>query len=244
MSHGSQQSTGTVPTHDTGSRPVVDFEQLITDHLAAQEDDDSHTELDPSVFHPSSVGYDKWLIFVKKLGLSDTSDLYGTFHTGQMIHEFVQGILQERASDRYGIEKPVQFSEDGLTFTGHADIHDRVSGTLYDIKSRSNWYHFDPPVDRHIDQLHCYMRGLDVEHGQVVYISKSDMEVRTWPDGAPFTFDEERWATIKARVRDVRDAILDHGFPRSESEIPFERPDNYFANTTDLDFSRFASTDE
>jgi len=243
MSNGTQQSTRTGSAEETDPQ-LVNFETLINEHLAAQEDEDSHTELDPSVFHPSSVGYDKWLIFVKKLGLSDTSDLYGTFHTGQMIHEFVQEVLTQQSPAQFGIEQSVTFDEDGLTFTGHADVYDRQHDVLYDIKSRSNWYHFDPPVDRHIDQLHCYMRGLDVQYGQVVYISKSDMEVRTWPQGAPFTFSKERWETIKARVRDVRDAILDHGFPRAESEIPFERPDNYFANTTDLDFSRFASADE
>lgn len=145
-----QVRDNTVPHHGGEESNLVDFEQLIHNNRAAQEDAESHAELDPTVFHPSSVGYDKWFILVKKLGLSDTSDLYGTFHTGQMIHESVQAALQRtespRDTQRSGIESDVTFSEGSI--------------------------------------------------------------------------------------------------PRSESEIPFDRPDNYFANTTDLDFSRFNGGEE
>jgi len=132
----------------------------------------------------------------------------------------------------------VEFEEDGLVFVGHADAYDPEHDIVYDIKSRNGWYNFDPPVDRHLDQMHCYMRGLDAEYGQVIYVSKKDLEVRPWPEGAPFTFDGDHWNEIVERCTKVRDALYEHGVPQSEAEIPFERPDNYFANNTDLDFSR------
>ena len=219
--------------------------------MAVEEDEGSHTEFNPRVFHPSSVGYHPWLMLVNKLGLSDKSDLRGTFKTGELIHEYVQDALIEQDEVDVGaIEQEVQFTEDGLTFTGHADIVARspISKTgqevvVYDIKSRANWYHFDPPCDRHLDQLHTYMRGLDAQYGQVIYISKKDLEVRTWPEGAPFTFDESRWSDIKQRCRQVRDAIIDHGIPRDESEIPFDPPQedheqHYFYDSSKLDFTK------
>ncbi|MDB9247504.1 hypothetical protein PN419_00585 [Halorubrum ezzemoulense] len=223
------------------NRPnVIDFESVLDEQIAAEEEDGSHTEFDPRVFHPSSVGYSEWLIMVKKLGLSDTSDLRGTFKMGDLVHEYTQKALVQAVEHIDGwddIETPVEFDEDGLTFVGHADVYDPEADIVYDIKSRGSWYNFDPPVDRHIDQLHCYMRGLDAQYGQVIYVSKKDMEVRTWPEGAPFTFDEARWDEIKARCKRVRDAIYDEGIPQSEAEIPFDRPDNYFAESTELDFS-------
>jgi hypothetical protein len=79
-------------------------------------------------------------------------------------------------------------------------------------------------------------------------VSKKDFEVRTWPEGAPFTFDNERWDNIKLRCRRVRDALYREGFPHSEEEIPFEKPEDdhpqaYFANSTDLDFSHIGGDD-
>ena len=216
--------------------------------MAAEEDEGSHTEYDPRVFHPSNVGYHPWIMLVNKLGLSDKSDLRGTFKTGELIHEYTQDALA-RKFDHIGyeeIETPVEFDESGLTFTGHADVYDPETDIVYDIKSRGSWYHFDPPVDRHLDQLHTYMRGLDAQYGQVIYISKKDLEVRAWPEGAPFTFDESRWSDIKQRCRRVRDAIIDHGIPRDESEIPFEKPNgdhsqSYFADSSELDFNHLRS---
>ena len=232
----------TQPTTEVeANRPdIIDFESVLETRMELEEDDGSHTEFDPRVFHPSSVGYDEWLIMVNKLGLSDKSHLRGTFKMGDLIHQYVQDAVwnEEVIPQRHDlIEKEVDFDEDGLTFVGHADVYDPEQNIVYDIKSRGSWYNFEPPVDRHIDQLHCYMRGLDAKYGQVVYISKKDMEVRTWPNGAPFTFDDARWDEIKARCKRVRDAIYDGGIPQSEGEIPFEKPDNYFANSTSLDFS-------
>jgi len=232
---GTADSTATQPT-------PIDFESALETEMDAEEEEGSHTEFDPRVFHPSSVGYTEWLLLVNKLGLSDKSDLKGTFKMGDLIHEYTQMALVGNIGYTPQIETPVEFEEDGLVFTGHADVYEPDTDIVYDIKSRSNWYHFDPPVDRHLDQLHTYMRGLDADYGQVIYISKKDMEVRAWPEGAPFTFDESRWLDIKARCMRVRDALYEHGIPQSESEIPFEKPgedheQSYFVESTDLDFS-------
>ena len=234
------------PTADVDGEPntttpePIDFESVVQDRLARESDDGSHTEWDPRVFHPSQVGYDEWLILVNKLGLTDKSHLRGTFEVGNMIHEWVQReLVGPNTGMKWGehIEHEVEFDEAGLTFVGHADVYDEEAGIVYDIKSRGSWYHFDPPVDRHLDQLHCYMRGLDAEYGQVVYVSKKDLEVRTWPEDVPLQFDTERWSDIVGRCQRVRDALYEEGIPQSEDEIPFERPDNYFADEADLDFS-------
>lgn len=263
MLHGCDMGKATMAQSDSTSEgahdgelaqtgiDLLDFQQVIHDDIDEQEEDGSHTEYDPTVFHPSQVGYDEWLMLVNKLGLSDTSDLKGTFHTGTMIHEEIQGMLCRQTDIDYrdAIETEVEFTEDGLTFVGHADVYDSKSDIVYDIKSRANWYNFDPPTDRHLDQLHTYMRGLDAQYGQVIYVSKKDLEVRTWPEAAPFTFDDSRWDTIKQRCRRVRDAIIDGGYPTSEDEIPFEKPSgdhpqSYFAKSTTLDFSHFAGDAE
>lgn len=99
-------------------------------------------------------------------------------------------------------------------------------------------YNHDPPVDRHVDQLHAYMAALDADYGQVVYVNKADQEIRPWPDGAPFTFDEQRWEEILARCHRVRDTLYDHGVPTTEEELDamFEPCDEFFCGSEDLTF--------
>lgn len=213
----------------------------------------SHRELDPSVFHPSQVGYDEWLLMVKKLGL-DASSAWNYFLGGDMIHTYIENILLggngklpasvdgtqiDLDAAPFQAERGIEHTRNGLTFVGHADCYDSQRDVVYDFKSRGSWYNFDPPVDRHLDQLTIYMDALDADFGQVVYISKKDYEVRTWPEDGPFEFDPERMGRCIARAQRVRDAILDNGFPTSADEIPFERPDTYFASEVDLDFSAF-----
>jgi len=243
MSTETETETETTDAADaqTDEQPTpIDFEHVIGQRLADDEEKGSHMEWDPKVFHPSQVGYSKYTLLTKKLGLDDVSDLHGTFKVGDLIHEFVQDSMfrQHDHLDYTNFEQEVEFEEDGLVFVGHADIYDPRRDIVYDIKSRSSWYNFDPPVDRHVDQLHCYMRGMDADYGQVIYVQKKDLEVRTWPDGAPFTFSEERWEDIKARATDVRDTLLSEGFPTASDEIPYDQPDSYFApDPEELDFT-------
>ena len=237
------ESNTTIPrgAENGGAMPrPIDFDAVVQGRLARESEDGRHTEWNPRVFHPSQTGYDEWLILVNKLGLTDKSHLRGTFEVGNLVNEWAQDeLVREHHLSHRHIEREVEFDEAGLTFVGHADVYDKKADIVYDIKSRGSWYQFDPPVDRHLDQLHCYMRGLDAEYGQVVYVSKKDLEVRTWPEEVPFQFDGERWSDIVERCQRVRDALYDEGIPRSEDEIPFERPtDNYFANEAELDFSR------
>lgn len=249
--------------------PRINFSTVIQNTLQREESDNSHRELHPDVFHPSSIGYSPWKIVVSKLGVEDVTDALGTFEVGNMLHEYVQAALLSHATDMthreartfieqnngqitssrvfpsgvdgVRIEQPVEFTDGGVTFTGHADVFDPNTGIVYDIKSRSGWYNFEPPYSRHVDQLHCYMKALDAEYGQVVYVSKKDLEVRTWPADEPFSFDEERWNGLVEKCQRVRDALYEHGIPRGEDEIPFEKPDNWVVDHTTLDFSSFTN---
>lgn len=233
---------------DSSANPI-DFDGLVDTRLRAENDEEagSHVETDPKVFHPSSVGYTKWKLLVTKLGIERMdSDLLRIFEMGNMVHEFIEDTVAETLPevDEDRIEVPIEHEEDGLVFTGHADLYDPEQDIVYDFKSRGGWYNFDPPNDRHLDQLHVYMAALDADYGQVIYVNKKNLEIRPWPEGAPFTFDDERWRDIKLRCMDVRNNLELRGLPTCEEEIPFERPDNFYCNSTDLDFSNISWGDD
>lgn len=231
------QETERYPAIDPDVEPI-DFEQAIQTALEGAEDPDSHVERDPGTFHASQVAYCKRRCYCSKLGLDDQRDILGVFRTGTLIHEFLEERLARHVR-RAQFERPVETEVDGVRFVGRADCFDPYAGTVYDFKTRASWYNFDPPVGRHLDQLHVYMAALGAEHGaadrgQVVYLSKSDLEVRTWPEDGVFEFDQERFDRLVAKAQEVRDAVDEHGVAQHAEEIPFEPCGCYFCREESL----------
>lgn len=228
--------------HDAQQRTtgeVIDFADAIAAALEANRDPESHRELDPRVFHPSQLGYCKRQALLSKLGLKDDSDALGIFHTGTLIHEFMEHDVSNVVPARCQFEVPVECTVDGITFTGHADCYDPESGTVYDFKSRGGWYNFNPPTDRHVDQLTIYMNALEATGGQVVYISKKDLEVRTWPENGTFEYDGKRLAALVSKAKEIRDELYANGLPQSRAEIPFEKCGCYFCDQESLSFDGY-----
>lgn len=200
----------------------INFGEEIQAALEADNDPESHVEHDPRVFHPSQIGYCKRQCYFSKLGLSDNTTILGTFQTGTLIHEWIE----EHVGDRLpGVEfeRPVSVDVDGVTFTGHADAVDAESGVVYDFKSRASWYRFDPPTQRHVDQLHVYMAATGCDEAQVVYVSKKDLEVKTWPEDGTFGFDESRFAELVAKAKDIRNVVEERGVAESIDEVPYAK---------------------
>lgn len=192
--------------------------------LCADHDGDSHTETDPRVFHPSQLARCKRQATISKCGLeTHDADTLGIFKTGTLIHEWL-----EAAPTPPGVEHEVSVQttfEDGddyVLVTGHADAVDGVHGVVYDFKTRGGWYNFDPPVQRHIDQLQLYMAALGYDAGQVVYVNKKDLGVRTWPDGTASGLDSGRVAALVEKARAIRDALREAGPVESREAVPFE----------------------
>lgn len=208
-------------------RTIIDFEAKIDDALAAANDPESHVERDPDTFHPSQLALCDRQAYCSKLGLKDDSDILGIFQTGTLIHEFLEEHFADVFEDvpaelEHAVESTDQVT--GIDIVGHADCVDFGNGVVYDFKTRNGWYNFDPPVQRHLDQLHLYMGALKgIDEARVIYISKSDMEVRQWPDDGTFSFDEDCHAELLDKAAHIRDAVAEQGIAESPAEIPFDR---------------------
>jgi hypothetical protein len=205
---------------------VIDFEQQIADALAEANDPESHVERDAETFHASQLAMCDRQCYTSKLGLKDDSEILGIFQTGTLIHEFLEDAFAPRhENEPVDFEWPVESTDlpTGITITGRADCVDRRNGIVYDFKTRNGWYNFDPPVQRHLDQLYCYMAALKgVDRGRIVYISKGDMDVREWPEDGTLAFDEERYDELLSKADRIRDAIEEHGIAESADDIPFD----------------------
>jgi len=211
----------------------IDFEAAVADALDAANDADSHTELDADTFHPSQIARCQRRAYCSKLGLDDQSDILGIFQTGTLIHEFLEERLAAQLPNA-AFERGVEHEARGITFTGRADCYDPDAGAVYDFKTRKSWYNFDPPVQRHLDQVYVYMAALGVDRGQIVYLSKGDLEVRTYPEEGFFAFDEDRFGTLVEKASRIQHAIATEGLPAGPEEIPFEPCDCFFCSQETL----------
>jgi CRISPR-associated exonuclease Cas4 len=56
----------------------------------------------------------------------------------------------------------------------------------------------------------------------VVYVSKKDLEIRTWPEDNYFEFDQERFDHLVEKAKTIRDSAED-GVPSDADDIPFDQ---------------------
>jgi hypothetical protein len=227
------------PEEDPQPTPV-DFESVVDEILQDANDPESHIERDPHTFHPSQIARCKRRAYCSKLGLEDQSDILGIFQTGTLIHEFLEEFLADHLPQAE-FETEILDTRGQVQFVGQADCYDPERNAVYDFKTRNGWYNFDPPTQRHLDQLYIYMAALDADYGQVVYLSKGDMEVRTWPEDRLFKFDGDRYYWLVEKAHDIMAAIDENGIAKSPDEIPFERCECYFCSQETL---RFEGGDE
>lgn len=204
---------------------------LVDEALRREADDDSHVEADPNVIHASQIGYCDRRAYCSKLGLDDHSEIRGVFQTGTLVHEWLEehvreihdgDVVEPEADASITVPPRAYGNDEPITFLGTADLVDHRDGCVVDYKTRSSWYNFDPPTVRHVDQLLVYMAALGVVRGRIVYISKSDLETRCWPEEGYVRFDPERFGELVRKAERIGDAVREHGIAGHADEIPFE----------------------
>lgn len=231
---------------------MIDFSHEISEMLHSTNNNDSHREMDYKTFHPSQLANCKRQCLLSKLGIvrHDTETL-GTFRIGSLIHSHLENNMPEFL-DNVEFEKELEvtlYSENHeneipIVLTGHCDCFDYKNNVVYDFKTRSGWYKFNPPSQRHIKQITTYMRMIKESgtyenlSGQVVYVSKKNMSVKCWPEDASFEYEHSVCNNLLQKARKVQSALLQEGFPTCESEIPFAKCGCWICNNEGkLDFS-------
>jgi len=226
---------------------MIDWQNWLDEKVEKRSEKGSHIEKEPFTFHPSQLGYCKRQAYLSKLGIKkhDNKTLR-IFEVGNLFHEYIQHLIKESDNEnRFEIEKPLTTevpSTNNITLVGHCDLFDNKLNIVYDFKTRKNWNYFEPPEERHMIQLHLYQYMLwrkllnndgidksDSIHGQVVYICKSDMEIRQYPKNNLESFNPqikslESYDLAKSALEKANDIgleIEENGLPTCKSEIPF-----------------------
>lgn len=193
---------------------------------------------DPGTFSASQIGFCPRQLYLAKLGLTNDANQRGKYRSTAVLRNYLVERLAER-NPHLEAEPRGSVQEGSVRFVGRATFYDPAEDAVYALKFRNGWYKFSPPNRRHLDQLYIYMACLDAGAGQLVYLSKNDIQdLRTWPPRSDDTelepFDPERYAELQRKAKVVRDEIIANGVATAESAIPFGRCDCYFCESESL----------
>ena len=217
---------------------MIDFQETIASILAAESN--QFYERDPETFFASQIGFCPRQLYVNKLGLTESETLSGKYKAANLI----QSYFEQEIGDQHPVletSQSVHLDEGSVQFTGKCTFFNPDQKVVYGLKVRNGWYQFSPPIERHIDQLHVYMRGMDVERGKLIYVSKNDIgDIREWPSPdaeLPFVeFNKDRYNRLVEKATSVRNQIWTRGIASRPSDIPFEKCGCYFCREESLAF--------
>ena len=155
-----------------------------------------------------------------------------------MIHDYIQS-FPEIKEECY-IELPVKFQvADGVFISGKADIVDKKTGHVWDIKSiKTLTFVYQDPSPEHVEQINCYMVSLGSREGELLYVQKTDLECishKIVPDMELFEQTKKKVLEVYAQLVLWRDKKIKY--------CPFEKCSCYFCKTEKL-YPEFEGIDD
>lgn len=154
---------------------------------------------------------------------AEESDPHGIFAVGHFIEEEIaEPWLRAELTPTYEVENAIHVSHDipgtdisigGSTDPAAVDPDTGDIAFLTEIKTTSNLDKQDGPKQRHLYQLHAYLRALDVGQGYLIYFDRNEL---LNPKVFPVTFDEETWEEAVAWMEDANGFATDKTLPPAD----------------------------
>lgn len=159
------------------------FQQLIDESLKRQE------KREISSWHISKLGQCPRGTFLERLGKDpDTTFDERTlrvFDMGKKVEDWLIDLLRKQAE----VEDQVRVEDKELNISGYIDVIVKKGDEkkVYEIKSKNSrafWYMVkkgEGAMQQHRMQLWTYLYLLKEEEGEIVYVSKDDLEIQQYP---------------------------------------------------------------
>lgn len=165
-------------------------------------EDKEEKELAENEYYASMLSIDYKKIYEARMNNNKEfqEKMKGIFKIGNILHE----VVQKEIFDGAEIEKRVEMIVDNiynLKVRGRAD----VVGKDYIVEIKTISSNFNIPEERHLAQLHFYMKAFNINKGYLFYIRKTDLNL----DVIEVEFDEKYWNDIvKAIVKEYEYRVL------------------------------------
>lgn len=189
-------------------------------------------------FNASTLGFCSRQTYLTHLGLRDNTDWAGKFHTRRVLQDHLVDALGD-LDHTLEVNPSFSISTGSVTISGQPTCHIPAHDAVYHVKPRDGWYKFSPPIDRHLRQLQVYLRGLDADQGQILYVSMADAtDIRVWPDDSQdATFVKQDSSVVESVVQKaeaIRQEIVTNGIATTPEMIPYDPCGCYLCDTEDL----------
>lgn len=225
----------------------IDWASEFQDSL---DEDNSVQEVNPNTMRASSVGYCPRQMFLGKMGLKEFNDyVQGMMIKGTAIHSVFEDNMRHRFDDAEFEENVLIETPENFDITGRFDAFDGEA--VMDLKTQNGGMEnvAQSPRDKHIDQLHVYMKGKGVEKGELLYLDAREFlnYKNVVTVSHKIEFDDDRWAEILSRISKVLKEVRKYDLGQKEEskfsldaeDIPFEKCGCYFCKNESLNLDRY-----
>lgn len=177
---------------------LIDFNKLIDDFLLERQLNNER-EINPNVFHPSSLGGCSRAYYFELTENQDdyeyNSNTLRIFYIGIVVHNYINKLLEyynakgvlkligNEVKVFKGFENSLLNEHKGFSIAGSIDNIIEIDGTKFVIEIKSTSRYLDymkEPVYNHIVQANCYMKLSEVENGCILYVNKKDLTVKAF----------------------------------------------------------------
>jgi len=156
----------------------------------------------------------QWYVY-NNVKMPVNEELLRIFGIGELFHEFVEKIAKERYGSSVRTEVDVKIDLNGFSLVGRADLI--IGDVVYELKTvKSLWYRTREGNFRemdlkkeHVEQLNCYLKGLGLKKGIVVYIDKRDLKMKQHE----VRFSPRLWNRTVEKVRRLHRFLLENTPP-------------------------------
>lgn len=192
-----------------------DFDVADVFRKSVLSENDKEWSRKKGCYHPSALSRCKRAIYYDRIGTEPKScwnlDSLMYFDLGHALHDMVQKRLSD-VMPNFRPEVTVEFKE--LKIYGHCDGVAGDEDWIIEIKTvgSSGFGSIIKPKKDHVEQVHCYMAGLDIPRAQIMYVNRDNGLVKVFK----VYFDDEVWARVVSVIAKVEEAVEANEPPERE----------------------------
>ncbi len=142
---------------------------------------------------------------------------HGIFEMGRRVEAAIYEMLQDHFNeDKMSNDLKVKVDLNEYIISGETDpvlykeADKKEIKTIFEVKSQANLFSVKEPHEHHVKQLMCYLKGLNVDQGIVLYVNRSNLEdIKNYD----VNFDEDIWEEIETHFDIYHDYIKNKILP-------------------------------
>jgi len=195
---------------------MIDFNELIDNYLSRK-----HRPKKIGRYYPSEIGgciRKTWFSYKKPK--ETKKEIIKIFHTGNMVHDFINDVLKSDKNKHIELLKtefPIKIEQKNFLISGRIDdiILAKIENRKVLIEVKSTKFLPKEPNENHIIQLQLYMHGTGIHNGIVLYVQKNDLQTK-WFN---IKYSEQEIERIIGRFDILHKALSEDSIPEPEARL-------------------------